>query len=242
MASGPTIIVDPPKRAPREGGILAVSERRSNDRLAHAEAVIFQAEGNTFPHTEESRCYAVTPVPDKTFDGTENIEGLGTPFTIYAGVMCHAAPNPDELERARAVLDAGWQRVIEGRLAEWAAGGTALPAGATARAAVGRVDQALDDGYVARGIILMSRFDAVDAGLEVEEGRPLRTKNGTPVVASGAVEPGTVYGLGAVAIEHGEILERDVIEARANRHWALAEQVHALIVDAEFRVHSTITA
>ncbi|PTT20059.1 hypothetical protein DBR36_06545 [Microbacterium sp. HMWF026] len=239
--AGPTLDVPAPKRAPREGGILTVAELRPNDRLAHVEAIVFQGDGNDFAHTEESRCYAPQPVADKTFDGIEITEGLGTPFTIYAGVRCFEAPDPDEVERARRALETGRERVIEGRLAAWAAGGTALAPGATARAAVGRVDQALDDGYVARGVILISRFDAADAGLEYTEGEPLRTKTGTPVIASGRVAPGMVYGLGAVTVEHGEIVERDVHQVRFNRHWALAEQPHALIVDAEFRVSAAIT-
>lgn len=241
MASGPTLEVQAPTRAPREGGLFAAVEVRPNDRLAHIEAVVFQGDPNVLPSAEESRCLATAPVANKTFGGVSTDQGIGAPFTLYAGVVCFAAPESDEVEKARAVLEAGRERVLEQRLATWAAGGTGLAAGANARAAVGRVEQAIDAGYVGRGVILMSRFDAVSAGLEYVEGELPRTVNGTPVVASGVIAEGTVYGVGAVVVEHGDIVERDVLAHLQNRHYALAEQVHALLVDAEFRVRASIT-
>lgn len=242
--AGLTTLVEPPVREKRVGGLSGVATYRSNDRLAHSEGLVYQSEGCVFPNTELSRCLADAPVADKTFDSIPTADGIGEPVTLYAGITCHIAPEPDELERARQALEAGKDRVLEGMLADWADGGTAVTAGKDAKTAVARIDHELDKSYVGRGVILMSRYDADLAGLEdADDGDAyLRTKSGTPVVASGWVEPGTVYGLGAVVVEHGEVVERETVDPLKNTHWALAEQVHALIVDCEFRIKSTITA
>lgn len=240
--AGPTMQVDAPKRNKRTGGLSDVAEFRSNGRLGVAETVVFQSDGCGFPETEESRCYAAETPEDKKFSGVPFDDAIGSTVTLYAGVKCFVAPNPDEVEKARANLEEGRDRVLEGILATWAGGGTAVTAGSSPKNAVARVDHALDKGYRGQGVILMSRFDANDAGLEYTEGEPLRTKTGTPVVASGFIEPGKVYGVGAIAVEQGEVVERDVIEPQKNTHWALAEQEHTILVDCEFRVVSTITA
>lgn len=239
--AGPTLLVDPPIREDRIGGLSSVVPFRKNDRLAHAEKVTFQSDGCEFPETEESRCLATAPVADKEFAGTATADGIAAPITLYAGVKCFAAPDADEVERARQALEDGRDQKLEELLADWADGGAAVAAGSTPKNAIGRIEQALDKGYRKRGLILMSRFDALEAGLEYTEGEYLRTKAGTPVVASGWVEPGTVYGLGAVTVEHTDVVERDVIEPQKNTHWALAEQVYELLVDCEFRIKSAIT-
>ncbi len=239
--AGPTLQVQAPSRAPREGGISSVAEFRENDRIALAEDVVFQSDGCDFPQTEEVRCYA-TETPDaKTATGVDIVDAIDVPFTLYAASQCFAGPDADYAERARRTLDEGRDQEVEERLGAWAAGGTALSAGTTAKEAVARVDQGIDAGYRGRGIILMSRFDADLAGLEYKNGEPLRTKTGTPVVASGRIAPGTVYGLGAVAVDHTSVLERDVIKPDTNTHWALAEQALAIVVDCAFRVKSAIT-
>lgn len=241
--AGPTLVVEPPVREKRVGGLSGVATFRSNDRLAHVEKLSFQSDGCDFPETEESRCLAAAPVPDKKFTGVSTADGLDSPITLYAGVKCFLAPNPDEQERARRALEDGRDRVLEEILAEWAAGGTAVTAGTNAKTAVARVDQELDDKYVGRGVILMSRFDAAEAGLEdvADSDAYLRTKTGTPVVASGRIAPGTVYGVGAITVEQGDVFERDVNDVLSNIHYALAEQVHALLVDCEYRIKSAIT-
>jgi hypothetical protein len=240
--AGPTIEIQPPRRTPREGGIdTDVAEYRSNDRLYTAEAVVFQSDGCTFPDPDENRCYADAPVADKTYDGIEIEDAIGAPFTLYGAVSCFATPDPDEEARANAILSEGQGLELETALGTWADGGTALTAGANVIEAIGRVEQALDSQYRGRGVILMSRFDAVLAdaagALDWRDGRPY-TINGTPVIASGGIAIGTVKGVGAIVVERSEVISREVIKPLTNRIYAVAEQSFVIAVDCEFRVKS----
>jgi hypothetical protein len=243
--AGPTIEIQPPVRTDREGGIRDVATFRSNDRLAVAEAVVFQSDGCTFPDTEELRCIAATPPADKTYDGITIDDGIDAPFTMFAGVACVAGPDPDEKERARRIFDSGQDRELENQLEAWATGGTALTNGGSVIGAIKRVEQAIDDQYIARGNILMSRADALEAAaggaIEITDG-VLKTKLGTPVIASGRVALGTVYGLGAIVVEHTEVLEREVLDPTTNTQYALAEAVFVIAVDCEYRVKSSTAA
>jgi hypothetical protein len=102
----------------------------------------------------------------------------------------------------------------------------------------------MDDKYLGRGFLLMSRSDAVkarsqqaiiDPGLD---GIPT-TINGTPVVASGRVATGTVYGLGATTVLRSPVSTVEVIDSRSNDEWQIAEAVYAIVVDCAYRVKST---
>lgn len=243
--AGPTIEIAPPPRTPRVGGLSKVATFRSNDRLGVAESVVFQSDGCAFPSTEESRCIATAPVPDKTFSGIDIEDAIGAPFTVYAAVQCFAGPDPDELQRAEAIYEQGLDRTLEGVLGVWAAGGTALAAGGTAAGAVALVEQALDANYLGRGVILMSRADAVRADVDGmlhdgPDGIPY-TINGTPVIASGKIAPGTVYGTGAIAVEHSAMFSHEQIDPTHNKIYALAEANFVLAVDCEYRVKSSAT-
>lgn len=243
---GPTLPITAPTRAPRLGGIRSVAEFRPNDRLNVAEAIVFQSQGCTFPYTEVNRCYAADPVPDKTFTGIEIEDAVGAPFTMVAGVACFIAPDADELERAKRILADGQDRVLEENYEAWLSAGTELDAGGDVVRALATVEQALDDQYVGRGIIAMSRFDIIlaDAAGSIErngDGAPT-TINGTPILASGRFVPGTVYGSGAVVVEHGETVAHEAYDFENNMHYALAEAQFALAVDCEFRVKSSVVA
>lgn len=239
--AGPTIVVEAPTRVARTGGISLAADFRENDRIANADGVVFQSDGCDFPETEELRCYAAEAPDDKTASGVNTLGAIGDVFTLFAATQCFIGPDDDFEERSRNTLEGGRDREIEAQLAAWAGGGTALAAGTTAKIAVSRVDQALDAGYLGQGIILMSRFDVADAGLEYSEGELLRTKNGTPVVASGRIAPGVVYGIGSVSVEHSELVEKRAQKLDTNTTWALAEQAIAILVDCAFRVRSAIT-
>lgn len=242
--AGPTIPVQAPSRTPRTGGLSDVAEFRSNDRLGVADGIVWQTNGCTFPNIEELRCYAQPLPADKTLDGISLENGIGAPFTIYAAVECTLSPNPDQQQRARALHEGGSDRVLEEELWQWGSGGVALAAGGSPLGAIGKVEQALDDTYVGRGVILMSREDAVIAdaagGLH-REGGQLYTINGTPVVASGRVPTGTVYGFGAIIVEHSDLVVNEVENLEYNKRFALAEAVYVIGVDCEFRVKSTTT-
>lgn len=240
--AGPAIEIQAPVRTDRVGGIGKVATFRPNDRIGIAEGVVFQSDGCTFPQTEENRCYAAAAVPDKTYDGIEIDDAIGAPVTLYAGVSCFIAPDPDEYERAERALASGRDRVLEELLGTWAAGGTALTAGGSVAGAIAEVEQDLDDNYIGRGVILMSRADAVRAdaegALEAHDDGIPTTVNGTPVIASGRVVSGTVYGLGSIVVEHSATSTRETINPTENKHYALAEAVYVLAVDCEYRAKS----
>lgn len=242
--AGPAMEVAPPAREKRVGGLSSVATFRPNDRLGAVGALVFQSDGCTFPRTEVSRCIAETPPADKTFDGIDNQDAIGEPFTLYAGVACYAGPEPDFAERARRTLAEGRDRPLEDALETWAAGATALAAGTSVAESLALVEQQLDSAYIGRGVILMSRADAVRAdaqGALHTVGDQIKTINGTPVIASGVVTPGTVYGLGSITVEESAVVEHDVITPQENKHYAIAESSHALLVDCEFRTKSAVT-
>lgn len=244
--AGPVVEIGSPVRTDRTGGISKVATFRPNSRLGAVQSLVFQSDGCTFPQISEHLCYTGAASPaSKSFDGIEIEDAIGAPFPLYAGVMCLAGPDPDELERAQRALEKGRDRALEEELYAWAQGGLSLGIGETVTGAVALVEQALDDAYVGQGVILMSRADAVRADAEGAihanlDGIPT-TVNGTPVLASGRVESGLVFGLGAIVVEHGNPESREVVETRMNRHWALAEEVYAIAVDCAYRVRASTT-
>jgi hypothetical protein len=244
--AGPDIPIEPPVRVKRQGGIEDVATFRSNDRLGNAETIVFQSDGCDFPQISEHLCYTGDADPAaKVFSGIAIDGAIGAPFPLYAGVKCVEGPDPDHDVRAERTLEAGQGRALENELETWAAGGVALTAGATIVPAIAHVEQAIDSQYVGQGVILMSRFNATIAAaagaLEEKDGM-LRTKLGTPVIASGSVTAGTIYGLGAIVVEYQEIETREVLDPEYNTRYALAERIFAIAVDCEYRVKSAVTA
>lgn len=242
--AGPTVEVAPPVREKRVGGLSSVATFRPNERLAAVGGLVFQSDGCVFPRTEVSRCIAATPPADKVFDGISIDGGIGEPVVLYAGVECHLGPDSDFPERARRILEEGRDRGLEDALEAWAAGGDDVPSTGGIVGAVAEIEQALDNGYLGRGVILMSRADAVRAvagGVAEMKGDVLTTKLGTPVIASGSVASGTVYGLGAVTVEESSISDLETVDATNNKRYALAEAAYAILVDCEFRIKSTVT-
>ncbi|QNJ55524.1 hypothetical protein SEA_PHINKY_32 [Microbacterium phage Phinky] len=244
--AGPTLTIQPPTRASRLGGIMQVAEVRVNARVGIGQNVKLISAGCEFPNTEVLRCFAEAEVPDKTYDPIVIDDAVAEPFVIFAGVQCHlSADVSDYLPRARQQLEDGQGRVLEDALESWGVGGTALAAGGSPTGAIARVDQELDDKYIGRGVILMSRFDAVlaaaNGALKDVNGVPT-TINGTPVIASGRVAPGTVYGFGSIVIEHSPVTDGEATDHETNKHFALAEATYVLAVDCEFRVKSSTAA
>ena len=243
--AGPTVEVAPPVRAPREGGLSTVATFRPNQRLAASDALVFQSDGCTFPQETVIACIDSTPATEKTFDGIAIDGAIGAPFTLYGGVSCFAGPDDDYSEQARRILTDGRDRAVEGKLETWADGGDVVPSTGGVIGAIAEIEQALDNGYVGRGVILMSRADALRAaagGAVEKTGDTLYTKLGTPVIASGSVTSGTVYGLGAVVVEESAVNEFATINPQNNRRYALAEAAFAVLVDCEFRIKSAVAA
>lgn len=242
--AGPTVEVEPPVRVPREGGLSTVATYRQNQRLAASDALVFQSDGCTFPRETVIACIDDTPATPKTFDGIAIDGAIGAPFALYGGVSCFAGPDDDYSAQARRILTDGRDRAAEEKLETWATGGTAVPSTGGVIGAIAEIEQALDNGYVGRGVILMSRADALRAaagGAIEKTGDTLYTKLGTPVIASGAVASGTVYGLGAVVVEESPVNEYATINPQNNRRYALAEAAYAILVDCEFRIKSAVT-
>lgn len=243
--AGPTIEVAAPDRSPRVGGLSSIATFRPNDRLGAADGLVFQSDGCEFPRSEVSRCIAAAAPADKTFSGISTNAGVGEPFTLYAGVNCYIGPDSDFIERARRTLSEGQDRPLEAALETWAAGGDALANGGSVAEAVALVEQGLDSGYVGRGVILMSRADVIRAdaeGVVHKVGDQIQTITGTPVIASGMVTPGTVYGLGAIVVEYSQVVDYQVDDPQSNQRYALAEGSFAILVDCEFRIKSATTA
>lgn len=244
--AGPTIEIQAPPRQRRLGGIAAIATFRTNERLAAAEGAVYQTQGCSFPQVSEHLCYVGEEEPsEKVSSGITLEDAIGAPFPLYAAVACTTSPDPDELARATRILDEGKDRALEEALATWSAGGTALAAGGSVQGAIAIVEQELDDSYVGRGVIMMSRADLIRADaagvVKDKDGIPT-TIAGTPVLASGRVTPGTIHGLGAIAVEHSTTDAHETLDPTVNQHYALAEAVYLIAVDCEFRVKSSTTS
>lgn len=243
--AGPTVEVEPPVRVPREGGLSTVATYRQNQRLAASDALVFQSDGCTFPRETVIACIDDTPATPKTFDGIAIDGAIGAPFALYGAASCFIGPDADYAERARRVLEGGRDRAVEEKLEAWGAGGDVVTSTGGVVGAIAEIEQGLDNGYVGRGVILMSRADALRAaagGAVERDGDTLRTKLGTPVVSSGSVASGTIYGFGAVVVEESPVNEFDTTNPQNNRRYALAEAAYAVLVDCEFRIKSAIAA
>lgn len=233
-----------PVRQARLGGIRTVATWVDEARIGAAESVVYMSDGCTFPQPAIGLCYGEEVLTEKTGVGITNQVGIGEPFALYGGVECFLGPDSDLAERARRIVIEGEDRAIEDRLEAWATGGTALAAGTTLIGAIANVEQDMDANYIGRGYLLMSRADAVRAyaagALEEAGMNPYPTTvNGTPVVASGRVASGTVYGLGATTVLRSPLMDIESIDHRFNTEWQVAEAVYALIVDCNYRVKST---
>lgn len=240
--AGATLTIAAPARIARLGGIMSVADVITDARLGIGPEVVYQAEGCEFPYTEVLRCFAETPPPDKTFSGIGIGDTIGEPFTIVAGVQCFLNSDlADFLRRAEEQLAAGQDRILEEVFGVWADGGTALASGTSVAGAIATVEQELDDKYVGRGTIAMSRFDAVMADaagvLKTVDNVP-QTINGTPVLASGRIAPGEVYGTGRIGVVRNNVQSYEATEHSTNKHFAIAENQFALTVDCDFRVKS----
>jgi hypothetical protein len=236
--------VTAPVRPARLGGIRQVATWVEDARVGAAETVIFQSDGCTFPQLAIGLCYGETTATEKVGAGIANQAGIGAPFAMYGGIKCFLGPDSDLAERARNVLLDGEDRMIEDRLEAYATGGTALAAGTTLIGAVANIEQDMDDKYLGRGFLLMARSDAVRAraaGAIIDPGLDYvpTTVNGTPVVASGRVAAGTVYGLGATTVLRSPVSTVEVLDPRSNDEWQIAEAVYAVVVDCAYRVKST---
>lgn len=236
-------LVDAPARKPRVGGLFTVADVIQVDRLGIVQQIDFISDGCTFPQPALGLCYGPEIIAEKTGEGIDVSSAIGEPFALYAGVECYLDAGSDYAARAGAIMDQGLERALEQALAIWADAAVDIPT-ATLTGAIAAIDQALDADYLGQGIILMSRADAVLAAAEDAIMWGINgpvTINGTPIVTSGWIGRGEVYGLGAVTVLRGNRQVIDTQSPNTNREWSVVEEVFGLLVDCEFRVKSTVT-
>lgn len=238
------VVTEAPTRPARLGGIKRVAEIRTADRIGASEQITYISQGCTLPQPAIGLCYGTPVVTPKTSVGLANINAAIPAFVQYGGVQCFISPDSDFPARARRILEDGEDRGIESRIATWAnTNGFAL-AGGTIAVAIGQVEQDMDAKYMGQGYILMSRADAVKAAassaLEPGLDGPY-TINGTPIVASGAVTSGTIYGIGATTILKSSVVDIDTVNVTTNKNWAVAEAVYAVLIDCNYASKAAAT-
>lgn len=238
MADVTHYMPEPPRRAPRRGGIRSVAEFRNADsRLALGGVVEFTSPGCQVAVGDAVLCYPGGTQTDKDRDGIHTLAGIGPAFGAYAGVECWLGGDDYEAS-ARRLLEQGEDRAIEEALATWIAASTASTPVTTISDAIAAVENEADAEYVGLPVIVMNRGDAVSAVQEGvlngdKEGN-LWTANGTPVLASAKFPAGEVAVTGGITVLVGEVGSYRTQQLELNREFAIAERAYALIVDCEY--------
>lgn len=244
-------MVQAPTRRPRAGGIKSVvPDFILETRLSVVNAsggLAWEDSGCGLPGFTRAGCYDdVVAQADKTYEGVIRYASIGDPFALYKGISCYIGGDDDRsyAEQARAIIEAGEDRLIEGNLATWAAGGPTADR-ATAIEALAHAEQYADANYVGQPVILMARETATilaGAGALVDgENGSLRTKQDTPVIASGMIAAGVILVTGAIAVYANNILVGEANVLEDNLGYAIAERVYDVGVDCSFRYRVTIT-
>jgi hypothetical protein len=238
----PTVLVEAPRRRPRKGGIKAVANIVPLPRAFAAARLDWLGEGCNFPLDAPGLCWGeVVADADKEFEGIADGQS-GLIFGGYAGVACVDMTAEAEFEaRARRTLEAGEDRYIEGKLVAWLETLDATPtAGSAWVASIAAAEQAADVNYVGMPIFVMSREDAalaVQAGaLTGDPDQPLYTRNGSPVLATGKLDPGTYYVTGDITVWQSDVFTATTKHPTRNLAMALAERGYALGIDCDYVV------
>jgi hypothetical protein len=237
--ANPTIFVEAPRRRPRKGGIKAVANFVSAPRMFAAERMEWIAEGCTFPKDAPGLCWGEVIEAEKETEGVD-IGESGLIFAAYAGVACYDLGSAADFEaRARRLLEGGEYKSLEDVLAYVL--GTVDPTPSdypTWVAAIGEAESLADSVYPGMPILTMSRSDAVAAfEADVLVSGPddlLYTPNGSPVLASGALDNGTFWISGDITVWQSEITATTVTTPTVNTAMALAERAYAIGIDCDF--------
>lgn len=245
--ANPTNLVQPPRRRPRKGGIKAVANVVSADRMFATERLDWMPEGCSFPSAAPGACWAeAVALDEKQYEGLE----LGTSaqvFVGYAGVACQDLSAEQEfLERARTTLEAGEDRFVEAKLVDVLEAIDPIATDhATWAAAIAAAEDRADDRYVGQPILVMNRGDAqlafTDGALEADKEGNLWTANGTPVLATSAFAAGTLYITGDITLWTGPVAATTAQAPQFNTALALAERAYALAIDCEFADARSVT-
>lgn len=245
--ANPTILVQPPTRKPRKGGISTVADFRSDSRLATGALPNYDALPCNLVVADIELCYSPNPAAtDKVGDGIDVTDAIGPTFGGYVGVECFSGPWDDYAERARLTFEQSKDRLIEAKLGVWLATATNT-ASTSYAAAIGVLEEGLDSTYPGLGIIHMSRQDAVAAAAEYAifaddtyDGR-VWTVNGTPVLVSGSYATGFVYSSGGITVLESELVVRQALDLPHNLSLAIAEGAFNILVDCGFAHKATVT-
>lgn len=237
----PTNLVEAPRRRPRKGGVKAVANIVQTERMFASERLDWIGEGCTFPQAAPGLCWGeVVGEGEKTLAGID-LGQSGLVFAGYAGVECvDLTAEADFERRARATLEAGEDRFVEEKLVALLASldPIATPVATGWLNAIAEAEQAVDLAYVGMPIFVMSRQDAVIAkqagALTGDPGQPMFTPNGSPVLASGVVMPGTFYVTGDITLWTGAVAATTTRHPQQNIAMALAERAYALGIDCDF--------
>lgn len=243
----PTLYVEPPARTPRRGGISEFAEFREDSRIALGALPEFTSAGCAFPVDDVRLCYPSGGADQntKTPDGIDTIEAAVGPFGLYSGVECWLDGGDDFLDRARAALEQGQDRGIEKRLDTWLKTLAATTA-TNFLDAVAKAEEYADDNYLGAPLLILNRGDAVRAKQQgaldhIGPDGLIVTANGTRVLASGAVTPGTVGVVGALTVLHTEIISGYAPTVTSNTQLALAERAYSILVDCDFAARFTVS-
>lgn len=243
----PTLYVEPPARTPRRGGISEHAEFREDSRIALGALPEFTSAGCAFPVDDVRLCYPSGGADQnkKEPDGLDTIEAAVGPFGLYSGIECWLDGGDDFPARARAALEQGQDRGIEKRLDTWLESLTGTAATSFAEA-VALAEQYADDTYLGAPILVLNRADAVrakSAGVLDHIGPDglIVTPNGTRVLASSQITPGSVSVVGALTVLHTEVISGYAPTVTSNTQLALAERVYSILVDCDFAARYTVS-
>ena len=240
-----------PERRARSGGIKSiVGEFTPVERLGASDEIGWEGADCGDVKSTFVACFTDEEnIPNKTFDGVEQISGISAPFARYAGVSCFIGGDSDEsyLEQARRLLLAREDRAVETVLWGWAKAAPTPGTAANLTEAIGKAEQFADADYVGLPVLVMSRQDATAAAaagaLKNEDGK-LVSPNGVPVLATGVIpdaDLGTVAVIGWPGVYATAVTVAQAPQLSTNVDKAIAERVYAVGIDCEFRYAVKVT-
>lgn len=241
-----TVLVQPPRRLSRKGGIKTVADFRTEPRLLVGALPVYDALpcANTLGVVE--LCYTDAVGADKVPGGVDTGEGIVSTFGAYVGVECFMGPWDDYADRARITLEQAEDRLVESHLSAYLEDEVTLSSFASYADAIGSLEEVADTGYIGLPVVLMSRADAAlavanfavfpDAGFD---GR-LWTANGTPVLASGLFAAGHIFLTGGITVLQSEVVVSQGLDTTHNTSLALAERAFNIIIDCDYAIGASV--
>lgn len=241
----PIITVEAPRRVDRKGGIRAVADFVDGvDRIATNGTTVHVSPGCAFPQTLLELCIPTSP--EKAREGIDQIPGLGGNFALYAGVECFLG-GEDYEAAATLLLDQGEDRALEEILVTRILDGATAATAANLGDAVAQADNDADSDYLGSPILIANRGDVsrlVEDGVLKAEDKgdgEVFTANGTRVLSTSKVAPGTVIATGQIVVHRSSVEVHQVAAHTTNREYAIAERAYAIVIDCGYTAVYTVT-